>query len=47
MAILFYSTRDPLYGGFSNFSAHSIELDGKHWATTEHYYQAQKFAGRG
>ena len=44
MAIYFYSTRGE-YGCFSNFSAHGIELDGQWWPTTEHYFQAQKFAG--
>ena len=42
--IHFYSTRDD-YGCFSNFSKHSIFLKGKRWPTTEHYFQAQKFAG--
>lgn len=42
--ILFYKTTEP-YGEFSNFSRHPIELDGKTWATTEHYFQAQKFNG--
>lgn len=41
--INFYSTRDA-YGCFSNFSAHPIFLKGKSWRTTEHYFQAQKFA---
>lgn len=40
--INFYSTKDA-YGCFSNFSAHPIELKGKGWKTTEHYFQAQKF----
>ncbi len=44
MTILFYSVGDD-YGCFSNFSAHAFELDGKHWPTSEHYFQAQKFAG--
>lgn len=44
MAIYFYNLRDP-FGCFSNFSAHGIELKGKWWRTTEHYFQAQKFAG--
>lgn len=35
----------PAFDGFSNFSAHAIVLDGKTWPTTEHYFQAQKFAG--
>jgi len=44
MPIYFYSTRDA-YGCFSNFSAHAIELKGKRWPTSEHYFQAQNFAG--
>ena len=44
MPIYFYSTRDA-YGCFSNFSAHGIELKGAWWPTSEHYFQAQKFAG--
>lgn len=42
--INFYSTADS-YGCFSNFSAHPIKLKGKIWPTSEHYFQAQKFAG--
>jgi N-glycosidase YbiA len=42
--IHFYSTSDE-YGGFSNFSPHSIMLKGKTWPTSEHYFQARKFAG--
>ncbi|MBK6734105.1 MAG: NADAR family protein [bacterium] len=42
--ILFYRAEDA-YGCFSNFSAHPITLDGKVWPTTEHYFQAQKYAG--
>jgi ribA/ribD-fused uncharacterized protein len=41
--IEFYSTKDK-FGEFSNFSPHPIELDGKTWPTSEHYFQAQKFA---
>lgn len=44
MTIKFYHEYDP-YGCFSNFSAHAIELDGKYWKTSEHYYQAQKVVG--
>ncbi len=40
--IRFYRVSDE-YGCFSNFAPYSIELDGKHWPTTEHYFQAQKF----
>jgi N-glycosidase YbiA len=40
--ILFYRVSEA-YGEFSNFSPHPIELKGKVWPTTEHYFQAQKF----
>jgi len=33
------------YGCFSNFSRHHIFLKEKTWKTSEHYFQAQKFAG--
>ena len=42
--ILFYRPKKP-HGEFSNFSPHPIEIDGKVWPTSEHYFQAQKFAG--
>lgn len=42
--IHFYSTRDE-YGCFSNFSPHPVRLKDKVWPTSEHYFQAQKFAG--
>lgn len=42
--IHFYSPRQA-YGGFSNFSPYRIFLKGKSWPTSEHYFQAQKFAG--
>jgi len=42
--IHFYSTSDD-FGFFSNFAAYPITLGGKIWPTTEHYFQAQKFAG--
>lgn len=44
MPIYFYSARDA-YGCFSNFSPHGVALKGAWWPTTEHYFQAQKFAG--
>jgi ribA/ribD-fused uncharacterized protein len=44
MTIFFYDVDAP-YGGFSNFSPHGVQLDGHWWPTTEHYFQAQKFAG--
>ncbi|MES2568451.1 MAG: NADAR family protein [Verrucomicrobiota bacterium] len=44
-AILHFYQVDKPYGGFSNFSRHPIECDGVTWPTSEHYFQAQKFAG--
>lgn len=44
MTIFFYKVQDP-YGCFSNFSLHSIDLQGQTWPTSEHYYQAQKYRG--
>lgn len=42
--ILFYRTGEA-YGEFSNFAAFPIQLKGRAWPTTEHYFQAQKFSG--
>lgn len=42
--ILFYRQNDP-WGEFSNFSTHPFRLKGRVWPTSEHYFQAQKFAG--
>lgn len=42
--INFYSTIGD-YGCFSNFSRHHLFLKDKIWKTSEHYFQAQKFAG--
>ena len=42
--IRFYATGEA-YGAFSNFAAFPIRLKGKTWPTSEHYFQAQKFAG--
>jgi len=42
--INFYRTTDE-YGCFSNFAPYPIHLQGKTWPTSEHYFQAQKFAG--
>jgi ribA/ribD-fused uncharacterized protein len=41
-AITFYRTSDQ-YGCFSNFAAYPIQLGGKVWPTSEHYFQVQKF----
>lgn len=42
--IHFYRTGDA-YGCFSNFAPYPIDLEGKTWPTSEHFFQAQKFAG--
>lgn len=42
--IEFYAVGDE-YGEFSNFAPYPIFLNGKRWPTSEHYFQAQKFAG--
>jgi len=45
MTIYFYVEREKPYGCFSNFSSHGFLLDELYWATSEHYFQAQKFLG--
>jgi ribA/ribD-fused uncharacterized protein len=42
--VQFYSTKDA-FGEFSNFAAFPIDIDGRTWPTSEHYFQAQKFTG--
>lgn len=42
--IEFYTTKGP-YGFLSNFYRRPVKLKGYEWPTSEHYYQAQKFAG--
>ncbi|MBN1312418.1 MAG: NADAR family protein [Anaerolineae bacterium] len=44
MPIYFYSAKQE-YGYFSNFSPHSVYPKEQWWPTTEHYFQAKKFAG--
>lgn len=34
------------FGCFSNFAPYPIQVDGKQWPTSEHYFQAQKFEDR-
>ena len=41
-SIMFYRERDA-YGYLSNFAKSPIDIDGKIWPTTEHYFQAMKF----
>lgn len=40
--VYFYHSDQP-WGELSNFSRHSVFIDGLIWPTTEHYYQAHKF----
>jgi hypothetical protein len=42
--IEFYGVGEP-YGEFSNFAPFPILVRGKRWPTSEHFFQAQKFAG--
>jgi ribA/ribD-fused uncharacterized protein len=42
---IFFYNRDEPYYEFTNFYQAPIDLDGKTWPTTEHYFQAQKFIG--
>jgi len=42
--INFYHVGD-LYVEFSNFAPYPIKLKRRQWPTSEHYFQAQKFAG--
>jgi ribA/ribD-fused uncharacterized protein len=44
MTIYFYG-RTNEWGEFSNFAHYPFKLDGKSWPTSEHYFQAMKFAG--
>jgi ribA/ribD-fused uncharacterized protein len=43
MTIRFFS-KSKTHREFSNFASFPIDLDGRRWPTTEHFYQAQKFA---
>ena len=40
--INFYRVSED-FGCFSNFAPYPIQVDGKQWPTSEHYFQAQKF----
>jgi ribA/ribD-fused uncharacterized protein len=42
MTIFFFS-KSETHREFSNFAPFAFDLDGLRWATSEHYYQAQKF----
>lgn len=43
--ICFYRVEEP-YGFMSNFARYPIHVDGREWPSSEHFFQAQKFAGR-
>ena len=43
-AILFYKEQEVPYGCFSNFSRHAVTMGGRVFKTSEHYFQAMKFA---
>lgn len=43
--VIYFYTTSGAYGCFSNFSRHGVFLRGNSWPTSEHYFQAQKFAG--
>ena len=42
--VFFYGVKQE-YGAFSNFAAFPFTLQDRRWPTSEHYFQAQKFAG--
>ena len=42
--IKFYKVQEQ-FGCFSNFAPYPIEVGGVVWPTSEHFFQAQKFAG--
>jgi len=42
--IRFYRVSEA-FGEFSNFAGYPIQMRGKTWRTTEHYFQGQKFVG--
>jgi ribA/ribD-fused uncharacterized protein len=46
-AVIHFCAVEGPYGYMSNFAPYPIKLDGRSWPTTEHYFQAQKFAGTG
>ncbi|QEH33042.1 Swarming motility protein YbiA [Aquisphaera giovannonii] len=45
MAVIRFYSVTGSHGAFSNFSPHPVVLKGRTWPTSEHYFQAQKFAG--
>jgi len=45
MEPVFFYLKGKQYGEFSNFAPFPFQLGGRTWPTSEHYFQAQKFAG--
>jgi ribA/ribD-fused uncharacterized protein len=43
--VIYFFNRDDKYFEFSNFAGFGFELNGFHWRTMEHYFQAMKFEG--
>jgi len=39
---VYFGTTRGEYGKFTNFARIPVEIDGRTWVSTEHYYQAQK-----
>ena len=45
MSVIKFYKVEGKYGCFSNFAPYPVRLKGRTWPTSEHYFQAQKFAG--
>ena len=43
--VIYFRGIEGEFGFLSNFASFEMLLDGKKWATVEHYFQAQKFFG--
>ena len=45
MTVINFYHLNEAYGEFSNFARFPVQMHGKTWPTSEHYFQAQKYAG--
>ena len=43
--VIKFFAKDDKYYQLSNFAGFSFDLNGHHWRTMEHYFQAMKFEG--
>jgi len=43
--VRFYDAKERPYGFFSNYALSPLRIEGKDYASVEHYYQSQKYAG--